>query len=469
MPLADKVFVFTRRQDVELIFFQRKFLVSAGSMIAVGFAAVLFALFYPTKIHIVSKTQDLDACVTPPPVEDHFVGLALSGGGSRASVFAAAGISELQRLGVLASVTHVSSVSGGGLPAAYLATNAMGQCTPAKTQGYAQGTARNAECSPATFDAMRDSMTRDYSREMWNRQVLRPNRWLHPSERVTSLEEAFSDVITSGATLAGLPARPVFLFNTVSYNTGDTFVMSNAPLPHRADAPKTLLEPRLRTASFSDTGCTRRLPADTPVALAVAASAAFPPLYGPVTISQPSASGTAFFHLGDGGLSENTGVDTLLEAALDASARNPAIPRLTLISFDAGLKIDAFRSRATHDLRLWSSSELTRLVDVPNLRGDRYRNVIEEQIIAASPVPIDIIRLMYLDADISWHEACPAKTRAAHPTMRAYLASIPTGFSITTCDTEMLRLAARALIKEAMGKGRPLARLVETAAMQPEE
>lgn len=434
---------------------RRRILIFLG-LIATAFACVvLFAIYYPTKIHIKATSADLAACLPPPPVKDHFLGLALSGGGSRAAVFAAAGISELEKRGLLRDVTHVSSVSGGGLPAAYLAANNMGHCPQVDTSS------QGAHCLPASFDAMRPRLTRDYSSEMLKRQAWRPNRWLHPSERVSSLEEAFADYITADRTLAQLPDSPVFMFNTVSYTTGDSFVLANVPRAHSANAPQTLLDPRLRTTSFSDEDCLRRLPEETSLALAVAASAAFPPLYGPVTISKPAGAGTEFTHLGDGGLSENTGVDTLLEAALDAAARNPNIEKLTLISFDAGLKIDTFKSKATHDLRLWSSKELARLVDVPNLRGDRYRNVVEESIIAASPVPIEIIRFVYLDAEIDWHQACSSDIREKHATIRNYLASIPTGFSITTCDTEMLRLAAEALVDDALSAGQPLSALVD--------
>lgn len=51
-----------------------------------------------------------------PPV---FIGIALSGGGSRAANFGAATLLELDRLGMLEHVSVISSVSGGSIPAAY--------------------------------------------------------------------------------------------------------------------------------------------------------------------------------------------------------------------------------------------------------------------------------------------------------------------------------------------------------------
>jgi len=50
-----------------------------------------------------------------------FVGVAISGGGSRAAVFASEVLSALSELGFLEHVTAISSVSVGSLPAAYFA------------------------------------------------------------------------------------------------------------------------------------------------------------------------------------------------------------------------------------------------------------------------------------------------------------------------------------------------------------
>ncbi|MBP6265075.1 MAG: patatin-like phospholipase family protein, partial [Nitrospira sp.] len=50
--------------------------------------------------------------------DGRFVGLAFSGGGSRAAVFGAAVMKELDGLGLLQQVDVLSAVSGGALPAA---------------------------------------------------------------------------------------------------------------------------------------------------------------------------------------------------------------------------------------------------------------------------------------------------------------------------------------------------------------
>src|SRR5690349_8668755 len=50
-----------------------------------------------------------------------FVGLAISGGGSRSANFGMAALAELDTLGVLQHVDAVSAVSGGSIPSAYFA------------------------------------------------------------------------------------------------------------------------------------------------------------------------------------------------------------------------------------------------------------------------------------------------------------------------------------------------------------
>lgn len=66
-----------------------------------------------TRANIFFNQSDLE-----PPIKP-FVGIAISGGGSRSANFSAAVLEELERLGFLEHVTAISSVSGGSLTAAY--------------------------------------------------------------------------------------------------------------------------------------------------------------------------------------------------------------------------------------------------------------------------------------------------------------------------------------------------------------
>ncbi|MCA8930952.1 MAG: patatin-like phospholipase family protein, partial [Rhodospirillaceae bacterium] len=61
---------------------------------------------------------------------DAMIGLALSGGGSRAALFAAAVLEQLAEAGLALQITHISSVSGGGFAAAYFATHPLAAACP---------------------------------------------------------------------------------------------------------------------------------------------------------------------------------------------------------------------------------------------------------------------------------------------------------------------------------------------------
>ena len=79
------------------------------------------------------------ACVTPAPDHEVLIGVALSGGGSRAALFGAAGLEALGRLpapgggAVLEQVTYLSSVSGGSVAATAYASQKPPRETPVLT------------------------------------------------------------------------------------------------------------------------------------------------------------------------------------------------------------------------------------------------------------------------------------------------------------------------------------------------
>ena len=99
-------------------------------------AAVLSASILVTgcfaKIHeLPSQPEGAEALFAPLPDQDFMVGLAVSGGGSRAATFAAAALEALAELpvqvgtekrSVLETVSYMSSVSGGSLATAYYVT-----------------------------------------------------------------------------------------------------------------------------------------------------------------------------------------------------------------------------------------------------------------------------------------------------------------------------------------------------------
>ena len=82
------------------------------------------------------KAGSETACIWPTAPQETVVGVSLSGGGSRAALFGAGGLEALGRLpapeggSVLERVSYLSSVSGGGLAAAYYALHKPPRGTP---------------------------------------------------------------------------------------------------------------------------------------------------------------------------------------------------------------------------------------------------------------------------------------------------------------------------------------------------
>src|SRR5512139_672559 len=92
--------------------------------IALGLACALLATGCATAVaYRAPVAGPQTTCVTPAPERDLVVGVALSGGGSRAALFGASGLEALAQVrapggaSVLDQVTYLSSVSGGSLAA----------------------------------------------------------------------------------------------------------------------------------------------------------------------------------------------------------------------------------------------------------------------------------------------------------------------------------------------------------------
>jgi len=416
--------------------------------------AIVYGFLAPLRMNYVWKSEDQGRCVASLPAPaDTFVGLALSGGGSRAAIFGAAGMQALDEAGILDQITHVSSVSGGGFPASYLALKALPDCAP------------GTPCRAAFFDTMMARLQKNYFRRMMGNQVIHPNRAFSPSRRVTSLQNALDHPdFLDGKTFGDLTTARQFYFNGVSYDFGRRFVFSNAPVPDPADDPAMPLASPLRTLSFSAPNCMAKTPDDLPISLAVATSAAFPPVLGPITIQVPAADKgqrDQYWHLGDGGVIENTGVETLQEAAIRAARANPAIGKAIILSFNAGLRLDPETSVHDPDPSLWSRDP-GRLVDVANARAEAFRAGFLARAGDQFGVEIEVIEFDYLDArDVPW----PIAECGAHNSRddQAELRRVPTDLTITACHAALMKAAARKLVSAALRDGGALAGLAASA------
>ncbi len=207
-----------------------------------------------------------------------FVGLAISGGGSRAANFGAAVLFELQEQGLLEKVDFISSVSGGSLAAA------------------AYGLRRYPpESSRPTFTraAIDNLFSRDFELRWIGRWFYPWNAlryWVTAFDRSDMMAQVFEANVFHGATFNHLQRRPKVLINAVNFVSGRKFVFSNE--------------------AFRDLGSDL---SRYPVARAVMASGAFPGVFANVTLRNYLESPGPYVHLFDGGPIDNLGVGTIVK------------------------------------------------------------------------------------------------------------------------------------------------------------
>ena len=236
-------------------------------------------------------------------------GLALSGGGYRASLFHLGVTRRLHELGVLQQTTRLSSVSGGSILAGFLAHRMLdhGVTRLEFDDWEAQVSA------PFRRVVSRDIRTGLLVRHLaWN--------WIWPAPRAAGLERAFRKRLGSRR-LVELPSPDdgiefIFLATNIEQGTPFRFTASKIG-SHKTPDTMTISE-------------------------AVAASACFPPIFGPIKIEK---DGKTLAHLTDGGVYDNTGMEPVWNTN-----------KVVLVS-DAGTPFDFKVPR-------WFGSRIMRYVDI---------------------------------------------------------------------------------------------------------
>jgi predicted acylesterase/phospholipase RssA len=427
------------------------------------------AFLYPDKIHHVVKpseqpTARCDLGDREEPA-DRILGVALSGGGSRAAVFGAAALEALSEHGILGQVSHLSSVSGGSLAASYFLVQPP-SCEETATQEAEQA------CWHDYFSEFKGQMRANY----WRRMLLRnsrPWRFSSATRRATSLQEVLDNRFLHGKTFGELGSRPVLLINATSYDETRRFVFSNACLAegavdpsggstahagkrYRIMAEKALAQRALQAFTFSRPQCIRPVPSDLPVSLAVSTSAAFPPLTGPVSIEAPSACDGGepeWWHLGDGGVIENSGTDSLEEILLRRlTDEGPPLKKALILSVDAGGHPDPEKLKRRKNFKMYSNPPRAGLVvDSPRVRGQAYHDIFWDELVdelAKEGIGYEKITFPYSEAELDDLPGSCSGKMPGEETIRDLLLEIPTDLKIDECDADLLELAAHQLVHE---------------------
>ena len=217
------------------------------------------------------------------------IGVALSGGGFRATLFHVGALWRLVELGVLPRVARVASVSGGSITAGVLATN-----WPALA----------ARPDIPTYTRLVVEPLRAFCRQSIDSAAIGEGIFSPFASIGDVVERKYRKHLFGDATLADLPAAPRFIFNATNLQTGRSFRLSK---PYMGDYRIGLL----RNPTI-------------PVARAVAASSAFPPVLSPIVLDRPGtfeavegadlAGNPAYtkrIYLSDGGVYDNLGLETV--------------------------------------------------------------------------------------------------------------------------------------------------------------
>jgi NTE family protein len=217
------------------------------------------------------------------------IALCLSGGGYRAMLFHAGSLWRLNELGYLRRIDRFSSVSGGSITSGVLASNWS------KLDFDGQGVGLNF--IPAVIEPLRRLADKTLDVKSILTGVLGPGS---VGER---LADHYDDCLYGKKTLQDLPDKPRFVFNATNVQSGALWrFMKPYMRDYRVGEVK---NPRVR------------------LAIAIAASSAFPPVLSPVELKISDAaytpnSGldlqrspyTTNVVLTDGGVYDNLGLET---------------------------------------------------------------------------------------------------------------------------------------------------------------
>lgn len=187
--------------------------------------------------------------VPSPAKIKNSVGLSLSGGGFRATLFHLGAIRRLNEFGILPKVTTVSSVSGGSILNGFLASRLASPLT----SGI-------ADFQALVSDPVRQFCSLDLRRWLALEAVI-PG-----THNSSSLARQYDEHLTQRKLLTDIPAKPTHIFCSTDLAYGVNWIF-------KAD------ECGDYEAGFQNT------PPDWLVATAVAASSCFPPVFKPLNLN----------------------------------------------------------------------------------------------------------------------------------------------------------------------------------------
>jgi predicted acylesterase/phospholipase RssA len=456
-------------------------------VLSVGLTLALTGCF--AKIHQLPAHPDKNAPVFAPlPDHETLVGIAVSGGGSRAATFAAGALEALANIrimesgqprSVLETVTHMSSVSGGSLATAYYAVK-----KPAK----AEAVFAEQSLSPTYrqfFASFKEDMQKNFQLRAIGRQLAN-FRVANPTKFAYSFADVWDANFFDGITFSGLYERekrgdaPQIILNGTIYNTGQRLVLTTLPPSDFAyDFTKELRAKLVAKgqqftpegkASFDksiERAKNQFLPQtfegiegdhrELPVSLAVATSASFPPVVGPVTYQ---ATGThTYTHVGDGGLFDNLGTESLTTLFLNKlNPNHPTAKKGLIIVIDASYPFDEGAEDLNKNEKGFEvfADDPSRIVGIMEERANAYQAMLWHSLRAEGALLPDydhlkLIILRYTDAEWTKDDPIPAgcPDTMTVETIKKTIRQVPTLFKIEdSCHGALLIAAAHKAVNK---------------------
>jgi len=422
------------------------------------------------------------ACFVPLPEREVQVGVALSGGGSRAALFGAAGLQALSTLktsggaSALEQVSFLSSVSGGSMAASYYVLK-----KPAREVKVLTPDGSLTEAWSTFFDRYFHDLSHSFGIDLFWRQLL-SFRWLNSSLSANSLSEILREHLLGDATWRDAARReangdsPGLIINTTLYNNGRRFAVTGQPSEafhydflhslaktlqedgKPADLPPSLIQRwnLLLPMTPSDLHINT---CNLGVAEAVTGSASFPPLIGPISFKVEGDN--TYWHVGDGGLYENQGIESLLFLFLK-QLQFQRTKRALIVAFDSSFPFSVGERELNRRAQPFSllSFDFSRIPSIMEERATTYQALLFLSLQIQGVLPdasrLRVLKLRHIDArwrddlsdlpDACRNEDPPLKTSAA---VKERLSKIPTRLRVESeCDRQLLAVAAFKLVAE---------------------
>ena len=425
---------------------------------------------------------DQPTCTYPMKPSETLIGVAISGGGSRAALFGAAGLEALAKLQVgpehslLEDVSMISSVSGGSMATSYYAA-----VKPKKDVPMLTASGDLSQAYQTFFAQYKDTMNQDYEKPLLWRNILKL-RWFNPAWTAKSLAEYLNGQFLKDMSFQNVRDResngdiPRLLINTTLYNDGRRFVITT--LPHEQTQYDLLkdVSRSVGTHPLSQESLElmkvkwASLQSVTPQALnldlcpiqlgaAVAGSMSFPPVIGPITFKVEGED--RYWHAGDGGLSDNMGLESLATITFNSLQQN-TVRRVLIIAFDSSFPFAIGSDRLDHFPEGFTlfNYDFSRIPGIMEERALAYRTLyvrtMTEQGVLPDESRLKFLQLRHIDA--VWNEDMsdlPESCRKEEvkltdpPMVKKRLASVVTRLWLKSdCDRDLVATAAAKLVED---------------------